>query len=241
MSLSIDEKTPRREFLGQLALSAVAIAGTACAPAATATHTAPAPQHAAPAAPAPATPAAPAKWDDSWTARITGKHKGVFDCPEIGEGALVGQAYNYYASMKQVYDISDAEISAVLVIRHAAIPLALDDEMWAKYEIGKMEKYKDPVTKKWATKNPFYKASPEQKGMAPYTLDAFIQRGAILMGCNLAFMGMASQIAQQSGQERNGVRDELKAHLLPGLTLAPNGIFAVMRAQEAGCSYIRST
>jgi hypothetical protein len=241
VQLTSDEKTPRREFLGQLALSAVAITATACAPAAMATQTAPAPQQATPLA-TPTPPPASVKWDDSWVGRITGKHKGVFDCPEIGEGALVGQAYNYYSGMKQAMGATDAEISAVLVIRHSAIPLALDDEMWAKYEIGKMEKVKDPFTnKKWSLINPHYKAPADKPTMAPYTLDTLSKRGAILVGCSLAFSGMVFQIAERSKQDRNAVRDELKAHLLPGLTLVPNGIFAVMRAQEAGCGYIRST
>ena len=236
-----DEKTPRRDFLGQLALSAVAITASACAPAAMATQTAPAPQQATPPA-APMPPPAPVKWDDSWVGRITGKHKGVFDCPEIGVGTLVGQAFNYFAGMKQAMGVTDADISAVLVIRHSAIPLAFDDEMWAKYDIGKMMKVKDPVTdKKWSRINPHYKAPADKPNMAQYTLDGLSKRGAILVGCNNAFMGMVSQIATASKQERAAVRDELKAHLLPGLTLVPNGIFAVMRAQEAGCGYIRST
>jgi hypothetical protein len=239
--LPTDEKTPRREFLGQLALSAVAITATACAPAAMATQTAPAPQRATPPATSKAPPT-PVKWDDSWVGRITGKHKGVFDCPEVGEGTLVGQAYNYYSGMKQAMGATDAEISAVLVIRHSAIPLAFDDEIWAKYEIGKMEKVKDPFTnKKWSRINPSYRAPADKPNIAAYTLDGLSKRGAILVGCGLAFSGMVFQIAEQSKQDRDAVRDELKAHLLPGLTLAPNGIFAVMRAQEAGCGYIRST
>jgi intracellular sulfur oxidation DsrE/DsrF family protein len=27
-------------------------------------------------------------------------------------------------------------------------------------------------------------------------------------------------------------------HLLPGVTLQPSGVFAVLRAQEAGCQYL---
>ena len=34
---------------------------------------------------------------------------------------------------------------------------------------------------------------------------------------------------------------EARAAVLPFVTLMPSGIFAVMRAQEAGCQYIRST
>jgi hypothetical protein len=244
MSDISNDPTPRREFLGQLAVSAAALAAAACAPAAMASApaAAPAPQQgAAPAAPAaPATPPAPVKWDDAWAARITGKHKAVFDSPETGE-TILGQAYNYYAGMKAVYGIADSEISAVLVMRHAGVPMVFDDYIWEKYEIGKERKIKDDATGKWATRNPYALPDPKQKGMSAYTLDAFNKRGAILIGCNLAAMGLAGQAAQKTKQDRNAVREEFKAHLVPGVTLAHNGIFAVMRAQEAGCGFIRST
>jgi hypothetical protein len=37
------------------------------------------------------------------------------------------------------------------------------------------------------------------------------------------------------------IYEELKANLVPGLILQPNGIYATMRAQEAGCAFMRST
>ena len=35
--------------------------------------------------------------------------------------------------------------------------------------------------------------------------------------------------------------EELKANLVPGMILQPNGVYAVLRAQEAGCAFMRST
>ncbi len=51
----------------------------------------------------------------------------------------------------------------------------------------------------------------------------------------------APAVESESTPSTEDMRAEVKAHLIPGLTLAPNGVFAVMRAQEAGCTYIRST
>lgn len=231
MPTSIASNTPRREFLGQLAVSAVAIAATACTPGALATEpgAAPSPQP------------TPPKWDDAWAARITGKHKAVFDAPEVADGTIIGNAWVYLSGMKQVYALADGDITAVMVMRHDAIPMALDDEFWAKYDVGRSARVKDPKSNRWATRNPFYKPAPGDTGGAEFTLEALSKRGAILVGCNLAAMGMASEIASKTKQKGEAVRDELRAHLLPGLTLAPNGVFAVMRAQEAGCTYIRST
>lgn len=222
--------TDRRDFIGQLAVGAAAFAATACAPAAAAVTAAP--------TPAP-TPAPPQHFDDAWTKRITGKHKAVFDAPEIAEGTIVGNAWVYLDGFHKVYETADADLSLVLVMRHAGIPLAFDDYVWEKYKVGKRAKVKDDDTNKWAVRNPFWKAAAG-KAPSPFTLDAIANRGAILIGCNLAARGYASELAAKGAGHAAEAADIL-AHLIPGVTLAPNGVFAVMRAQEAGCTYIRST
>ena len=228
--------TDRREFIGQLATAAVALAGTACVTAAGgAVQAAPAP------APAPRAPSPVVKWDDAWSKRIAGKHKAVFDAPEIADGTIISNAWVWLRGYKDAYGTLDDEMSAVLVIRHGAIPMAMDDAFWEKYDLGKYAKTRDPATKKWARRNPYWKPDPNDKENAPFTLEALNGRGCILMGCSLAAMGMAGELAGKHKLPRDDVRAEVKAHLIPGMTLAPNGVFAVMRAQEAGCTYIRST
>ena len=221
--------TARREFIGQLAIGAAAIAASACAPAALALPgTAPAPK------------AAPQKFDDSWVKRITGKHKAVFDAPEVADGTIVSNAWVYLDGFKKVYDTTDADMCLVLVMRHGGIRLAFDDYVWEKYDIGKKEKVKDDATGKWARRNPFWKPEPG-KGPSPFTLEAIANRGAILIGCNLAARGFAAELAAKGKEPRTEAVADILAHLIPGVTLAPNGVFAVMRAQEVGCTYIRST
>lgn len=85
-------------------------------------------------------PAVAETWDMSWTSRVTGKYKAVFDSPEASEGAAVLRA--------------------------------------------------------------------------------------------------ASQIAKKESLGHEAARSRAKAMLLPGVILQPNGVFAALRAQEAGCSYI---
>src|SRR5262245_4603561 len=87
-----DSPTPRRDFLGQIAASAIVLAGTACAPATAAQSTAPAPA-AAPPAPNGERIAARTKWDDSWFGRLTAKHKAVFDTPDFAEGNILGPGH----------------------------------------------------------------------------------------------------------------------------------------------------
>lgn len=198
-----------------------------------------------------APPPAPTQWDDTWFARITTKHKAVFDSPEIEDGLAVSQAAGYVSAMRSAIGAGN-DVTSVLVIRHAAIPMAFNDAMWAKYEFGKEEKIKDYRTKKWATRNP-YLGTPTTPAAAPTdkqpdkndrpqgTLLWLSSHGHILLGCDLATRGMSTIIAQRTNQTAKAVYDELKANLVPGLILQPSGVYAVHRAQEAGCTYIRST
>ena len=51
----------------------------------------------------------------------------------------------------------------------------------------------------------------------------------------------ASQIAKKESLEKDAARARAKTLLLPGAILQPNGIFAALRAQEAGCNYINAS
>jgi hypothetical protein len=131
----------RRQFIGELAAGAAALAAAACTPAATATN-APS-QSPKPATSPPPTempsgpmPAPPTTWDASWMNRITAKHKAIFDSPEIGEGTALYHAMTYLGSVKDVFGTGDSDASVVVVLRHRAVPLLFNDAMWAKYDVG---------------------------------------------------------------------------------------------------------
>jgi len=217
--------TPRREFIGQLATAAVALAGTACvSPSFASSQGTPA----ASPSPTPPRPASKTVFDDSWTQRLTAKHKAVFDSPEIFGGAAIYQAELWASGYKEMYNLGDADTQAVLVLRHAAVPMVINDAMWSKYEIGKLRKVKDD-NGAWATANPYTKSLADAH-----------QRGTTILGCNLAAMGVAAAIARATKQDVEAVRQEIRGSLVPGALLMPSGIFALHRAQEAGCTYMRA-
>src|SRR6266545_1344533 len=133
--------SPRRQFIGELAAGAAALAAVACTPAATvSTAASQTPKPAAPAeqadGPPASMPVAPKTWDSSWMNRITAKHKAVFDSPEIGEGTALYHAMMYLGAVKDVFGTGDSDASVVVVLRHRAVPLLFNDAMWAKYAMG---------------------------------------------------------------------------------------------------------
>jgi len=235
MTQSSDSPTPRREFIGQMAASAIVLAGAACASPASVAQTIATP------APAPSQPGpSQTKWDDSWTTRLTSAHKAVFDSPEIAENSTLGvlQAQRYASGVTAALG---ATAQTVIVVRHKSIPFAFNDAMWEKYKIGEEIKVKQGDA--WATKNPgAHPRTGNASGDRPQSnMEWLLSHGHFVLGCDLATQGFATTLAQKHNSTMQTVYQELKANLVPGLILQPNGIYAVLRAQEAGCAYFRST
>lgn len=236
--------TPRRQFIGELATTAAALAAAACAPAAVAS-TPPAPITPAPAPTQASASPARTTWDASWMGRITAKHKAVFDSPEIDDGTALFRADSYLGSLKSVFGASDSDANVVVVLRHAAVPLLLNDAMWAKYPIGAYTKTRDS-NKKVAVRNIYYQeldaqGQPKSDEQQPNSIKTLAGRGVIFLGCSLAMGGLALEMGKKTKQSDKAVYEEMKANLVPGGILMPSGFFATLMAQEAGCALMPST
>ena len=258
-----DSAPARRQFIGELAAGAAALAAVACAPAATANSPAQAPAPApgttgsatttgaATTAPVPlAGPPMPAastmKWDSDWMGRITAKHKAVFDSPEIEDGTALYHAMSYLGSVKDVFGTGDSDASVVAVLRHAAVPMLYNDAMWAKYNIGAETKTTDSKTKLPVTRNIYYQrvdkdGNPMGDDKPSPTIKSLTNRGVIFIGCDLATRGFSYRLAAKTKQTQLAVYEEIRQNLVPGAILMPTGIFGMLLAQEAGCSLLRST
>jgi len=222
--------TPRRGFFGRLlsGLAAAAVGGSLS------------PELARGAS---GVPAASGEWDDSWTKRLTGTHKQVFDSPEIAEGSALHQSRTFMKHYAEMYGTSDADTNAVIVVRHEAIPIVLQDAMWERYGLAKDTKLKDPTTGKSARRNPFLNAKADDKYALVWAdggLDTLLSRGVIVLACNLALMGMSDMVRKKDGGTEDEAKAKLIGGLVPGVIRMPSGIFAVIRAEEAGCNYIRA-
>lgn len=180
-----------------------------------------------------------AKWDDSWTARVTGRHRAVFDIPDIKGGTVglfrSGMWMDNYAEM---YGVTDQDLSPVVVIRHAAVPMFMNDAFWDAY--GYREEYASVLedTPKGESGNPFRKQS---FGRQDFGIDPLLARGAIILGCGVAFRRIVGDVMKKDNVAMPDAEAKARAHILPGVALQPSGIFAVARAQDLGCSYVWAT
>jgi hypothetical protein len=180
-------------------------------------------------------------WDTSWTKKITGKYKALFDIPEIEGGVGVYRSGIWQRQYADVLKTQPGDITSVMVIRHNGIFLAMNQEFWTTYEVGKTEKLKgdDGKTMKH---NPVL-AAPGQEvpaSMRAFMLDQQLGNGAIALGCGLAFRSVVALVQKKDKLDANAARAKANAMLVPGVIMQPSGIFADVMAQEAGCVFVNA-
>ena len=177
----------------------------------------------------------------SWVDRLSAvPYRVVFDADNVADGLALYLAGMFMDQYHEVYGTGDEKARAVIVMRRFAVPMALGDALWARYAVGEDAKITDPVTKQPARKNPFSTAAPgTPPDDARIKLDALLARGAILLVCSLAANNLAIRLAEQAKRDVETVRAEVRGGLVPGAILMPSGVFATIRAQNAGCAYMR--
>ena len=221
-----DREAPsaRREFIGRLGVIAVAASAPKLATARRDSES-----------------AVGSPWDMSWVDRVMlAKYRVVFDANNIADGFALNLAADFLDTCHEVYGTRDDEARAVIVMRQLGTQMAFNDDLWDRYAIGEERKINDPSTHKPARRNPFWRAAPGTSGMmAESTVEALVARGAIVLVCNRAAMNIASSMAERTKRDVEEVRKDVRAGLVPGALLMPNGIFALIRAQNAGCAFMR--
>jgi hypothetical protein len=174
------------------------------------------------------TPAAPAD-GPNWPGTLNGRHRQVVDAYEFNSGYPLVFAVTFLAPNESA--------SAVVILRHGAFPIALNDAMWGKYKIGEAMKIVDPETNAPAKKNPFLRPKPGVLVVDDMALDRLLARGVIFGACNVALMVQSKRLAPNAGVSADEAAKEWAANIVPGITVIPSGTWGVNRAQEAGCSY----
>jgi intracellular sulfur oxidation DsrE/DsrF family protein len=171
------------------------------------------------------------KWDTSWIDRLErAKYRVVFNASDISDGAAMNYAETFFGDYHEVHDTNDQQTRPVIVFRRLGTPMAFNDAMWDKYSLGEDTKVTDDATKAPAKRNVFRKS-----------VETLQQRGMISLVCNIATENWGRGIAQKRSLLVEDVQKDLKANLVPGAILVPSGIFALIRAQNAGCAYMPGT
>jgi len=178
---------------------------------------------------------------DEWFKQIKGKHRIVFDVPRANE--IFPFAWpRIFLATNAATGTEEKDCTAVVVLRHTAIPYALEDRLWAKYNLGQVFKIDDPKTGKPATRNPFWKpAQGDFKvpglGVVPIGINELQESGVLFCACNMALTVYSAAVADAMKLDATEVKKDWDSGVLPGVKVVPAGVWAVNRAQEKGCSY----
>ncbi len=210
-------KTPRRTFIRRVA---GALAGGLAA-------TATGPLQAQPIA----RPGQP-----DWPGLLKGRHRQLVDAHEINDGAPLEFAYTFLAT-NDAFRACATSATAVLVLRHAAFPIALGDDIWRKYKIGEAFKVLDPETKAPTLRNPYLHPKSGALPVDDMAVDRLLANGVVIGGCNVALMFQSKMLAHDAGVSADEAAKDWAANVVAGITILPSGVWGVNRAQEAGCTY----
>lgn len=175
---------------------------------------------------------------DEWFNNIKGKHRIVYDGSTPHGGLPILWNFAFYLSNNQT-GTADEDMTAMTVLRHNAIPYALEDRLWEKYTLGDFFKITDNSIKAPSTRNTVYEP---QDGDFPIPgvdgLKRMQERGAMFCVCNLALNVYSGFIAKGMGLDATEVYNDFVSGVLPDIQIVPSGVWALGRAQAKGCGYI---
>ena len=187
-----------------------------------------------------AAPTSAGPWDTSWLDRLaTSQYRVVFNGNEMNDGEVISYASTFMDHYHEVHNTTDAQTRAVIVFRRLGTTIGFNDAMWDKYALGESGKITDPATHAPAKRNIYWKSA--DPAMDSQLLSAMTSRGVISLVCNVALSNVGRRLAGQFKQPVADVQNELRANLVPGAILVPSGIYALIRAQNAGCAFMPGT
>lgn len=217
MSDLIASKTPRRGFLGRLAALAAGAGLSAAVPSTLVAEEASNERSLDAAL-------------DAWFGKIKGKHKMVFDVtePNSGFGAIWPRIF--INTMQATYP---GDTTAVVILRHKGLGLAMTDPVFAKYGMGEVFGIKEGDVP--ATRNPY--ATITGLPIPGLGISELLKSGVLIGACDIALTVYSSGTAKKMGLDPDATRKEWVAGLMPGIQIVPSGVLGVARAQELGCGY----
>jgi intracellular sulfur oxidation DsrE/DsrF family protein len=171
---------------------------------------------------------------------LKGKHRIVFDVVE--PVWLFPFAWpRIFLLTNMATGTAEKENNVVVVLRHNAIPYAMDDKLWTKYNFTELFGVKDGEHK-GVTRNVFWKPAKGTFkvpgfGVVEVGINELQASGVQFVVCNAALTVYSAVAAEKMSAKPEDVLSEWKAGVLPGITVVPSGVWAVGRAQENKCAY----
>jgi hypothetical protein len=196
---------------------------------------------------------------DDWIGEVKGTHRCLFDFPQHKNGIPLLHILNYINTYAGAYKTGSDQVGAVgtfySVGSQSSIPLAFNDAIWAKYRLGAYTALRDAAGKVY-TRNVFNQPRPEDlhlvmqaiesptipalaQAMPALGIESLQKLGTKFLLCANALGIWCLELEARGRGKAPEIEKELRANLLPGVTIVPAMVIAIEKAQEAGIRYNR--
>jgi len=196
---------------------------------------------------------------DDWIKEVKGTHRCLFDFPQHKNGFPLLHILNYVNTYSQAYKTAAGQVGAVgtfyAVGSQSSIPLAFNDSIWAKYELGAYTGLKDASGNVY-TRNVFNQPTPKDLhllmqavdlpmipalagAMPALGIESLQKMGTKFILCANALGIWCLELEARGKGRAADLEKELRANVLPGVTIVPAMVIAIEKAQAAGIRYNR--
>lgn len=201
-----------------------------------------------------APPLAEAQSDSAWLKEVPGKARCFFDCPQHMNGVGLLHILNYLGA----YPAGQAGVASSFygVGPASSLALGFNDAMWAKYGLGELLGLKDASGRPY-TRNLFASMTKDEAhvvaarmGIPPtiamlgqaapaLSIPSLQKMGTKFLICNNALGLWTLELEARGKGTAAAIDTDLRANVLPGVTIVPAMVQAIEQAQTAGFSYNR--
>jgi intracellular sulfur oxidation DsrE/DsrF family protein len=196
---------------------------------------------------------------DAWIKEVRGLHRTLFDFPRHANLWPLVHIFNYLNTYAEAYKAGPGQVGAVGTFYGmgpaSSISLGFNDAMWAKYALGEYMGLKDATGKPY-TRNVFNKLTtadahiffessqlPRIAAIAEEApalgVENLQKMGTKFLLCNNALGGWILELEARGKGKADAIEKDLRANVLPGVTIVPAMVIAIEQAQAAGIRYNR--
>jgi hypothetical protein len=196
---------------------------------------------------------------DDWIKEVKGTHRCLFDFPQHNFGMPLLHILNYINTYSAAYKTAAGQVGAAGTFYSggpkSSIPLGFNDAIWEKYQLGKYMNLNDAAGRPY-TRNVFNRpttddlhlvmqaiGAPLISALAPAVPALGIENlqkiGAKFVLCANALGIWCLELEARGKGRAADIENDLRANLLPGVTIVPAMVIAIERAQDAGIKYNR--
>lgn len=196
---------------------------------------------------------------DTWMNGVKGTHRALFDFPQHKNGVPLLHILNYLNTYSAAYHTGPGQVAAVgtfySIGNQSSIALGFNDATWAKYALGEYLGVKN-ASGSFYTRNVFNRPTKDDfhlliqamqtptipmfaEAMPAIGIESLQNMGTTFLLCANALGAWCAELEARGKGKAPDIEKDLRANLLPGVTIVPAMVIAIEKAQRAGITYNR--